>query len=126
MKPYQTKEDAAEIGKRICAIRKSAGLTQEQLSEILDIGVGHMGKAERGKESLSSDVLLKFCQIFHVSPDELLLGKTPANSKPAVYSSKIPELLSTCNEMELAYCKILLIQTVEYLRKKEIASAVQK
>ncbi|QNM06848.1 helix-turn-helix domain-containing protein [Qiania dongpingensis] len=121
MKPYNTKEDAEAIGRRIRAVRKSEGLTQEKLSEILSVGVGHMGKAERGKETLSTSVLIKFCLEFHVSLDELILGtrlKSEAPEQiPPIYRSGIPELLEGCDEMEKGYVKLLILNTLKHIRK---------
>ncbi len=124
MKPYNTKEDAEAIGRRIRAVRKSEGLTQEKLSEILSVGVGHMGKAERGKETLSTSVLIKFCLEFHVSLDELILGTRPKSEAPEqippIYRSGIPELLDGCDEVEREYCNKLTLQTLKYLRSQKI------
>ncbi|MCD2492132.1 helix-turn-helix domain-containing protein [Lacrimispora sp. NSJ-141] len=124
MKPYNTKEDAEAIGRRIRAIRKSEGLTQEKLSEILSVGVGHMGKAERGKETLSTNVLIKICLQFHVSLDELILGIRPKSEAPEqtplIYKSGIPELLEGCDEKEQIYCRKLIIQTLEFIRAKKV------
>lgn len=124
MKPYQTKADAEAIGKRVRSARISTGLTQEKLSEILNIGVGHMGKTERGKETLSTNVLLKISQYFDLTLDELILGEKPEEvpKTPAVYKSKLPKLLHECTPEELSYCYALLLQTLKYLRTRKINS----
>lgn len=40
--------DQKESGKRIAALRKKKGLTQEQLAEKLNISTSTLGKIERG------------------------------------------------------------------------------
>ena len=67
--------DAALTGKRIQKLRKSQGLTQEQLAEELNISAVHMSKIEIGKRSCSLDVLAEIAVFFGASLDYLVLGK---------------------------------------------------
>ena len=68
--------DAALTGKRIQKLRKSQGLTQEQLAEELNISAVHMSKIESGKRSCSLDVLAEIAVFFGASLDYLVLGKS--------------------------------------------------
>lgn len=68
--------DAALTGKRIQKLRKSQGLTQEQLAEELNISAVHMSKIEIGKRSCSLDVLAEIAVFFGASLDYLVLGKS--------------------------------------------------
>ncbi|MFD2881081.1 helix-turn-helix domain-containing protein [Paenibacillus rhizoplanae] len=45
------------VSQRIRYLRKSANLTQEQLSELLDIDRSYIGKIERGEVNVSLDTL---------------------------------------------------------------------
>ncbi len=45
------------IGQRIKAARKAKGLTQEQLSECIDVSVGYVSQLERGVTKISLDTL---------------------------------------------------------------------
>ena len=45
--------DQKESGKRIAALRKEKGLTQEQLAEKLNISTSTLGKIERGIQGFS-------------------------------------------------------------------------
>lgn len=47
--------DQKESGKRIAALRKEKGLTQEQLAEKLNISTSTLGKIERGMKSVQGD-----------------------------------------------------------------------
>ncbi len=66
--------DKIEIGKRITAIRKINGLTQENLAELLGCSVKHISHAERGLTYLSVDKYLFMSRYFHCSLDYLLKG----------------------------------------------------
>jgi transcriptional regulator with XRE-family HTH domain len=68
--------DAILTGKRIQKLRKSQGLTQEQLAEELNISAVHMSKIEIGKRSCSLDVLAEIAVFFGASLDYLVLGKS--------------------------------------------------
>ncbi len=64
-----------EIGARIKAMRKSHGLTQEQLSERLDISVKHMSAVERGIASFSLERMIDLCAILDCDMDYLTRGQ---------------------------------------------------
>lgn len=54
--------------------RERAGYTQEQFAELLDVGVQHISRVERGAVGISLTALKKTCEILGVSADYLLLG----------------------------------------------------
>jgi len=66
--------DPKESGKRIAALRKERGMTQEQFAERMNIGLSTLGKLERGLQRPSIDLLIEMAFFFHVSTDYLLLG----------------------------------------------------
>jgi transcriptional regulator with XRE-family HTH domain len=45
------------IGKRIKEARKESGLTQEKMSEILDVSIGYVSQVERGTTKIILDLL---------------------------------------------------------------------
>lgn len=63
-----------EMGKRIAARRKSLGLTQNQLAEILDISNNHLSSIETGKQSPSFEKFIKLCEALDTTPNHLVLG----------------------------------------------------
>lgn len=63
-----------EIGNRIYLARSKSGYTQEQLAELLDIGVQHLSNVERGVAGISLTALKRTCEVLCVSADYLLLG----------------------------------------------------
>lgn len=70
----QKKQINIEIGCRVQEVREQRGLTQEKFAELLDVGVQHVSKIERGVAGTSLVTLKKICQILDVSADYLLLG----------------------------------------------------
>ncbi len=68
------KEINIDIGRRLQEIRERRGLTQEQFAELLDVGVQHISKIERGVTGMSLSSLKRACEIFEISADYLLFG----------------------------------------------------
>ena len=67
--------DIVAIGKRIKELRRTQGLTQDQLCERLSISDSHLRKMERGDRSASIDLYIEIAQELGVSLDYLVLGK---------------------------------------------------
>lgn len=64
------------IGERLRACRKAKGLTQDELSAILDISVKHYSEVERGIAGLSMENWILVSDILNASLDYLLKGVT--------------------------------------------------
>ena len=60
------------MGDRIREARKKNGLTQEQLSERLEVSVEFVSKIERGLNMPSMQIFIKLVEILNVSADYLL------------------------------------------------------
>ncbi len=69
----------AAIGKRVSALRKMNGLTQEDLAELLDCSVKHISHSERGLALLSLEKYLFLSDYFGCSLDYLLKGSVPSD-----------------------------------------------
>ncbi len=63
-----------EVGANIKTMRERNGLTQEQLSECVGIGVKSLSAIERGTVGVSLTTLRKICEELSVSADALLFG----------------------------------------------------
>ena len=66
--------DQKESGKRIAALRKEKGMTQEQLAEKLNISYSMMAKIEIGYKGISIDLLIELAVFFDVSMEFIILG----------------------------------------------------
>lgn len=57
----------------LVSYRKAAGLTQEQLSKLVDISRDSLAKIETGAHGISGILLLKLAHVLHAPADELLI-----------------------------------------------------
>lgn len=69
-----------EIGKRIKIKRKEIGITQEKLSEILDVSPSYVSEIERGTSISSLSTITKISQTLDLSLDYLIYGINQTNS----------------------------------------------
>ena len=59
------------IGQRLRAIRKSRGLTQEEVAERADISPQHCSGIENGSAKVSLPALVRLCNALDATPDEV-------------------------------------------------------
>ena len=69
-----------EIGKRIKQKRKEKNLTQEKLSEIIDVSPSYISEIERGTSICSLATLTNISNTLNTSLDYLVFGVTTNNS----------------------------------------------
>ena len=89
-----------EIGERLAAIRKSRHMTQDAVAEHLGITVKHVSHVERGISSYSISALADFCELFDVSLDYIVFGR----SNDALLSrlpKSLLDFLNTSDEIEI-------------------------
>jgi len=72
----EKKEENIQIGLRVKQAREAAGLTQERLSELLDVTAQYLSGVERGAVGLSVPILIRLCSVLLVSCDFILTGDT--------------------------------------------------
>lgn len=66
------KASSIKIGKNIQKIRKSNGYTQEKLAEEIEVSVRYISDIEQDKSKPSYEVLIRICNIFKISLDQIL------------------------------------------------------
>ena len=86
------------IGNRIKAARKAKGLSQSELSELIDRSVGYMSYIETGSKKPSLETLIQIANALDVTIDELLSDNLVASS--TVSNTQINQLLSDCSVFE--------------------------
>ena len=69
--------DKIMTGERIRDFRLALNLTQEALSERIDKSLRTMTDIERGVVGMSMETLFALCQVFKVTPNDLLIPETP-------------------------------------------------
>ncbi|MFD2411709.1 helix-turn-helix domain-containing protein [Paenibacillus rhizoplanae] len=91
------------VSQRIRYLRKSANLTQEQLSELLDIDRSYIGKIERGEVNVSLDTLERIAVALKVDSFEFFAGHNnkPDNTDKKDIIEKINLLMDSQNSEEL-------------------------
>ena len=94
------------IGARIKEIRIKRGITQDQLSEQMEINPKYLSSIERGKENPTLNTLIKICQSLDVELDQIF--RFVEIEDPDTRKSLIMSLLDEASdeELKLAY-KIL-------------------
>ena len=65
-----------EFGQRMQEARKLAGMTQEELADVLGIDKNHVSRLERGAKACSIDILVEISAALRVSTDYLLTGRS--------------------------------------------------
>ena len=80
-----------KLGVKIRALRKAAGLTQEQLAEAADVSTNFIGYVERGQRALSIKTLDRIAQVLNVTPKDLFEFSEGQVSE-LLYETLVPEL----------------------------------
>jgi len=65
-------EQAINYGQKLKLARESLGLTQEKVAEYLGLGPRYISDIERNKTKGSIDTLIKLCNIYNITPNDLL------------------------------------------------------
>ncbi len=74
--------DHKAYGNRIKNLRRSKGLTQEQLAEKLRVSRTYIGKIEKGSQVGPIELAVELAVLFDVPLEHLLLGnECPANDR---------------------------------------------
>lgn len=63
-----------QMGARIQQIRMTLGITQEELSKKVGLTRTSVVNIEQGRQVITLDGLLKFCDAFHITPKQILRG----------------------------------------------------
>jgi len=87
--------NSKDFGKRLQHARKTAGLTQQQLADMVSVERKHISHLECGVRSCSLDLLLEFSAILNVSTDYLLKGV----KSRADHSAELDRIISQLVEL---------------------------
>jgi transcriptional regulator with XRE-family HTH domain len=109
--------DYKDIGQRIKAKRIEKGFTQEQLSEMVNIGPSHMSHIESGSTVPSFEVFISIINALGCSSDELLCREAAA-AKPLL-SSWLSDLVADCDNTETKILTDIVIAAKQSLRQNK-------
>lgn len=85
-----------EWNQRLAAVRKAAGLTQEQLGELVGVTRQAVSKWESGQTVPDTLVIASICRVLHVSADYILLDREPEEDETAERPSLFPDICPCC------------------------------
>ncbi len=98
--------DYKEIGKRIARRRRQLGLTQAQVSEMVDISDPYMSSIERAVSIPSTEVIMRLAAALDTTPDEFLVG-TAVPSDGGEWRG-VAELLRDLDDRQLSAARSFL------------------
>ncbi|MCI9625750.1 MAG: helix-turn-helix transcriptional regulator [Clostridia bacterium] len=78
--------DYKPIGERIKTARKKKGLTQEKLSEILDLTPNHISEIERGISGVAIPTLMNIIKHLDTTADYILYGRVVEENGNPLYT----------------------------------------
>ncbi len=81
-----------DLGNRIYNLRKSKGLSQKELGELVGVSNKSVSKWENGTAIPKTDTLVKLAEVFDISSQELLQGKTDNRMTLSQLSSQASEM----------------------------------
>ena len=81
---YSAMNDKQQLGKRIKRLRANRGLTQDALSEKVEINPKYLSNIERGKENPTLDTLLRLAHALKVEPWEMFMVEEDILDKKAL------------------------------------------
>lgn len=71
------------LGQRICQYRTRQGMSQLELAERLEVSRQSISKWETDASVPELEKLVKMCEVFEVTLDELVRGEQPSEPQPA-------------------------------------------
>ncbi|HFL3151583.1 TPA: helix-turn-helix domain-containing protein [Clostridioides difficile] len=106
--------DFRAIGQRIKIARIKKRLTQDTVSEMVNVTPSHMSNIETGKSTVSLQTLISIANVLGVSIDELLCD-TILDSK-VVFEKELSDILKDCNDYEIRVLVDILKASKESIR----------
>lgn len=96
-----------EFGNRLKNLRKFKKITQEKLAEMVDVDIRQIARLEAGKSLPSISTLLKICDVFSITPNDLLLCDKNIQINPT--KSDIYDILQLAKPEQLELIKKLIL-----------------
>ena len=103
------------LGKRVLQLRKEKGWSQERLAEKSGISNNYVSNIENCYSIPSLETLMKLCDAFQITPNDLLLGVSQENK--SYLNRDIAELLEQCSAQEKKYIYKIIKVFISILRK---------
>lgn len=108
---------AAEVGKRIRIIRKSQGLTQEELGEMVQQPQSYIGAIERGEKNFSLDTIERIATALRVRVEELIKSGSLTEKEKLIVT--VQTTLKNRTEQEIKMLQRLINDVCEVFDSKK-------
>lgn len=99
--------DKYALGNFLAELRNQKGLTQEQLSEMINVNYKTISKWENGNSLPSLDTLSQLCEIYNVSLYEMSIYKRIDN--PLISKDNIKKIINKNSIIKYMFLKIFLL-----------------
>ena len=99
-----------EIGGRIKAHRKSLGISQEKLAEMIFVSPHYIYEIERGMKSMALETLMRISEALNLSTDYILFGNQEGKN------ASLSEKLNGLNEEQRKRAELAFIALLPYLK----------
>ena len=86
------------LGARIAALRRSAGWSQSELAKHLQVSPSAIGMYEQGRREPAADLLIAIADLFSVSTDYLLTGKTDTQQESMIAEQVLAHTLDRADQ----------------------------
>lgn len=93
------------LGNRICMLRKSKGLSQRKLMDILNFD--NLSKYEKDQRQPNYKILKEIADFFNVSTDWLLTGEDLNQQNSSDEESKVEHILGKLSDEEIHFIELL-------------------
>ena len=108
--------DYQALGERIRRIRKSRGMTQNHLAELVGIDTSNISHIERAASKVSLATLVGIANALECSVDDLLCDSTLYERE--AFENQLVELSKDCTPKELRLLTDLVYAMKESIRKR--------
>ncbi len=82
-----------KIGQRIKTLRKSKGITQEQLSETINVSPHYIYEIERGLKQMSLETFISVARALNASADYLLFGTSHCDDPDSTGNEQLDNMI---------------------------------
>ncbi len=100
------------IGERLLKYRRANGLSQEEVAERLDVTRQTISKWETDQSTPDLDKLVPLCELFKITADELLTGKT--NETCSLNETQVPATAKASNAIVLSISIFLYFVSISW------------
>ena len=108
--------DYVAIGQRIQAVRKSRGVSQETLCDLVNLSQSHLSHIECGKTKLSLIAVVAIANALGTTTDSLLYDNVTVSVN--TYDKDFKDLLEDCTETEREFLLESAAHLKDIFRKK--------